>query len=102
MIVIASIPFLRPLFFDTKAFSWSYYRSLFSRYAHGSRHTNQIAKDSEESDSILYELKNKPTPSLPRVPKERFVTTTLRNAGMETGFDRLGSMEYGQEGRTRK
>jgi hypothetical protein len=33
--------------------------------------------------------------SLPHVDKDRFVTTTLRNVGMESSYDRLSYVEEG-------
>jgi hypothetical protein len=96
---VASIPFLRPLFRGKKIFSLAYYRSLMARYSQRSRSTSgKDRRDSDETTDSLYGAKGgaKAIESLPHVPKDRFVTTTLRNAGMETGYDRLSYVETGQ------
>jgi hypothetical protein len=95
VIVAASIPFLRPLFRGKKIFTWAYYRSLLARYSHRSR---SKSGDSGQTGDTLYEEKGgaKALESLPHVPKDRFVTTTLRNAGMESDFDRMSTLEAGQ------
>lgn len=96
VIVIASIPFLRPLFVDTKAFSWNYYRILLAKYSHRSQSSSgQERRDSSGTDDTLYEKEKgeNAAESLPHIPKDRFVTTSLRHAGMESAFDRLSTME---------
>ncbi len=70
-----------------------------ARYSQRSRSTSERdRKDSGETTDSLYGAKGgaRVTESLPHVPKDRFVTTTLRNAGMETEFDRLSYVETGQ------
>jgi hypothetical protein len=112
VIVIASIPFLRPLFKDKKVFTWAYYRSLLARYSHRSHSSGQDRRESAETDDTVCAAKGgngKSLQSLPHIPKDRFVTTTLRNAGpgmkteigmetemeTETRFDSLSTLEEG-------
>jgi hypothetical protein len=97
VIVIASIPFLRPLFVDTNVFKWAYYRSLLAKHSQERRSTSgKEGRDSEESDDTFYDKGGRPLKSLPRIPKDRFITTTLKNAGMESDFDRLSYLENGE------
>jgi hypothetical protein len=96
VIVIASIPFIRPLFMNSKAFSLSYYRSLLAKHSRRSQTSESDRRQpSRDSDETLYDKNQKPLPSLPHIPKDRFITTTLRNVGMESNFDRLSCMEDG-------
>jgi len=98
VIVIASIPFLRPLFIGPKAFSWAYYRSLLARYSARSRSSSgDDHRNSDDSDDAMYGKRGKGFQSLPHIPKDRFVTTTLRNAGMETAFERSSYLETGDQ-----
>lgn len=104
VIVIASIPFLRPLFTGKDYFHWAYYRSLLARYSQRSRSgSHRDRKDSSQTGDTLCEDQSggaKAFHGLPRIPRSKFVTTTLRNAGMETdtqtGFDRMSYLEAGQ------
>jgi hypothetical protein len=94
VIIIASIPFLRPLFDDNKAFSWAFYRSILARYSRGSHSSGQDRRESDDTDETLHERRGVTSPhSLPHVPKDRFVTTTLKNAGMESDYDNLSLVE---------
>lgn len=111
VIVIASLPFLKPLFVDNKAFSWTFYRSFILRVSQRSRSSSgqdrgQDGESGEGANGV------KSLQSLPHVPKDRFVTTTLRNAGpgMETDktfnslstVDTFDSVSSAEEGRPKK
>jgi hypothetical protein len=97
VIVIASIPFLRPLFVDTNVFKWTYYRSLLAKHSQKSRSTSgKERRESEESDDTFDDKGGRPLKSLPRIPKDRFISTTVKNAGMESDFDRLSYIEHGE------
>jgi hypothetical protein len=102
VIIIASIPFLRPLFKDNKAFSWAFYRSILARYSHRGR-SGQNRRDSDDTDETIHERNgDKSLQSLPHVPKDRFVTTTLKNAGMESDFDQLSMVEEAEFARDKR
>jgi hypothetical protein len=48
---------------------------------------------------VLYDNNGKLLRSLPHIPKDRFVTTTLKNAGMRTTeFDKLSALEEAEIG----
>jgi hypothetical protein len=75
----------------------AYYRSLLTKYSQKSRSTSgKERRDSEESDDTLYDKGDRPLKSLPRIPNDRFITTTLKNAGIESDFDRLSYTENGE------
>lgn len=85
VIVVTSIPFIQPLFVDTKAFSWSHYRTQLGRYSYRSQSSSgQGHTDSAGTDDTLHEQHGNAVENLPAIPKDRFVTTTLRDADTES------------------
>lgn len=81
--VLASIPFIRPLFRDVKTphmFSWTFYHSIFRRYSRGSNPSSSPWDNEEKS---VLPTSEKSRFYLPRIGRSRFATTTLRNMGVE-------------------
>ncbi|KAL8718977.1 MAG: hypothetical protein Q9225_003950 [Loekoesia sp. 1 TL-2023] len=82
-IVIASVPFLRPLFRDTKApkaFSWTFYNSILRRHTRKSD-SSDVARDDKEN--YTQPSGEQSRSRLPHIRRDRFVTTTLKNMGVE-------------------
>lgn len=73
--IAGSLPFLRPLFVGHDFFSFSWFRSRRSSDQYDS-YSNQSPGAPKAGKS-----KKKDMQSLPHIPQDRFVTTTLRGAG---------------------
>lgn len=89
-IVLASVPFIRPLFRNVKLshlFSWTFYNSILRRYTRRSH----SGDSNEESLTLAF---SEPSHShLPCVRRDRFVTTTLKAMVVEDEADSIQKTE---------
>ena len=84
VITVTSIPFIRPLFRDWQIFSAAFYRTFLSKYAYRSRKLDEtLHLESPRSKGYAIHQDDDSSPRLPHVARDRFVTTTLNNAGLD-------------------